>query len=264
MTSPRSPSCSTSWRRIAWGIVGVLPLAVAIAIAIPVARAALVAGLPRVADVRQQRQLTRALHGRGDLVLMTPARTGDAARADLAPVRDELAERVDVLVVDELDLVAAVLAGLTTAAAGSAFAITPARRPAALLCHVRKPLLATRSLDRCRARRQRRPPDRVAERGRRPRCGGAAVCRLERDVVVAGGGGAARGRCAGGLEVTRVGRNVGPCGEAVAPAAAHAVLAAAQELDRVGDDLDGLALASALGLPLAPLEATVDRHRTTL
>ena len=74
---------------------------------------------------------------------MATAGSGDPARADLAPIRDELPERRDVLVVDEGDLVLAVLAGLAAPAAGTAFAITPARRPAALLCHVRKPLLAT-------------------------------------------------------------------------------------------------------------------------
>src|SRR3954454_7952113 len=119
-----------------------LPLAVAVAVTIAVtARAALVARLAGVADVGQQRELTRPLDRRGDLVLVPPARSGDAARADLAAIRDELPERVDVLVVDELDLVAAVLAGLAASAAGTSLAITPARRPAALLCHVRKPLL---------------------------------------------------------------------------------------------------------------------------
>src|SRR5262245_26379466 len=120
---------------------GALPIAVAVAAvaAIP-ARAALVACLAGVADVREQRELARPLHRSGDLVLMPPAGSGDAARTDLAAIRDELPERVDVLVVDELDLVAAVLAGLAAPAAGTALAITPARRPAALLCHVRIPL----------------------------------------------------------------------------------------------------------------------------
>src|SRR6185503_11473787 len=94
-----------------------LALAVAVAIA-AVARAALVTGLAGVADVRQQRQLPRALHRRGDLVLMPPAGAGDPTRPDLAPIRDELAEGRDVLVVDEGDLVAAVLAGLAAPSAG--------------------------------------------------------------------------------------------------------------------------------------------------
>src|ERR1700686_3587409 len=41
-------------------------------------------------------------------------------------------------------------------------------------------------------------------------------------------------------------------------------VAAAQELHRVGDDVHRLALAPVLGLPLAPLQATVDRDRAAL
>src|SRR5689334_16907196 len=116
---------------------------VASAPAAPAAPAALVLIAPAaLADVRQQRQLTRALHRAGDLVLMTPAGAGDPARADLAPVGDELAQGGDVLVVDELDLVAAVLAGLASPTAASRLAITPARRPAALLCHCKETSLA--------------------------------------------------------------------------------------------------------------------------
>src|SRR4051812_19789514 len=92
---------------------------------------ALVVASAALADVRQQRQLTRALDRASDLVLVAPAGARDAARADLAPVGHELLQRVDVLVVDELDLVAAVLARLASPAAASSLAITPARRPAA-------------------------------------------------------------------------------------------------------------------------------------
>src|SRR5215216_6762853 len=81
------------------------------------------------------RSLASALDGRRDLVLVTAARTRDPARADLAALGDELAEGGDVLVVDELHLVLAVLAA---AAAGTTLAVSPARRPAALLRHVRK------------------------------------------------------------------------------------------------------------------------------
>src|SRR3954453_23309053 len=119
-------------------------MASGIGLAVPVApppAAALVALLAGLGHVRQQRQLAGALHGRRDLVLVTPAGAGDAPRPDLAALRDELAQRFDVLVVDELDLVAAVLARLATAAATDTLAISPARRPAALLRHVRKPLL---------------------------------------------------------------------------------------------------------------------------
>src|SRR5207237_9552223 len=46
--------------------------------------------------------------------------------------------------------------------------------------------------------------------------------------------------------------------------AAFAVLAAAEELDAVGDDLGRLALGTVLGLPLAPVEAPVDADRPAL
>src|SRR5215211_8046288 len=117
---------------------GIGGLPVAVAIAVP---AALVAAVGP--DVGQQGELAGALDRRGDLVLVPAARARDAARADLAAVGDELPQRGDVLVVDELDLVAAVLAGLATAAAGPALPITPARRPAALLRHSWNPLLVS-------------------------------------------------------------------------------------------------------------------------
>src|SRR4051794_26718809 len=63
-----------------------LPVTVTVAVAVAPA-AALVTGLAVVADVRQQRELAGPLHRRGDLVLVPPARPGDAARADLAAVR---------------------------------------------------------------------------------------------------------------------------------------------------------------------------------
>src|SRR5262249_4337934 len=128
------------------------------------------------------RELTRPLHRSGDLVLVPPAGSGDAARTDLAAIRDELPERVDVLVVDELDLVAAVLAGLAAPAAGSALAITPARRPAALLCPVRIPLGLPEVGWGTARRGSGNQPDGVAERawhatraGAAPPRGGAAA-----------------------------------------------------------------------------------------
>ena len=41
-------------------------------------------------------------------------------------------------------------------------------------------------------------------------------------------------------------------------------VARTKELYRVGDDIDRLALRAVLGLPLAPVEAAVDRHRAAL
>src|SRR5438034_11725389 len=91
--------------------------------AAPAAAATLLVSAGALAHVGQQRQLTRALDGTGDLVLMPAAGARDAARADLAAVRDELPQGDDVLVVDELHLVAAVLAGLPAPAAASGLAI---------------------------------------------------------------------------------------------------------------------------------------------
>src|SRR3954454_6775070 len=116
-----------------------MALPVAVAAAAAAAALALVrAGT--LADVRKQREFTRTLDRRRDLVLMPAARARDTALPDLAAVGDELAQGGDVLVVDELHLVAAVLAGLPASAAPSGLAITPARRPAALLRHCSKPL----------------------------------------------------------------------------------------------------------------------------
>src|SRR4051794_19888086 len=80
----------------------------------------------------------------------------------------------------------------------------------------------------------------------------------ERNVVVP----CAPRRCAG--EVGRVGRNVGLRCEPAAVLAATAAVAGAQELDRVGNDIDGLALVSLLVLPLAPVEAAVNSDRAPL
>src|SRR6185369_3937022 len=83
------------------------------------------------------------------------------------------------------------------------------------------------------------------------------VLLLERDVVVlrAATGGHGVGPQLGGLLEAAAGR----------PAAATlAVAARAQELDGVGDDLDRLALGAVLRLPLAPLEAAVDRDAAAL
>src|SRR5262249_44796552 len=130
-------------------------------------------------DVGQQRELARALDRAGDLDLVAAAGAGDAARADLALLGDELAQGRDVLVVDLLDLVAALLARLAPPAPRTALLVAPAHRLAASAC----------------LGHQRTGP-------RLRRCSGewADVAgkgtSLERDVVVAGRAG---GRC--GLEV---------------------------------------------------------------
>src|SRR5690348_12918247 len=77
---------------------------------------------------------------------------------------------------------------------------------------------------------------------------------LEGDVVVPA---AARRRA---FEIGAVGGRVAARGEAAAVAVAARSVARAEELHRVGDDLDALAFAAAFfGLPLAPVEATFDR-----
>src|SRR4051812_7375597 len=134
MTAPRSPSSSTSLSRIASGIAVASAAGwglVAVAIATATARAVLAATL---VDVGEQGELARALHRAGDLRLVATARAGDAARADLPLLGDELAQGRDVLVVDLLDLVATVLAGLAAPAAGAAPLVAPAHRLAAASC----------------------------------------------------------------------------------------------------------------------------------
>src|SRR5262245_11269398 len=67
---------------------------------------------------------------------MAAAGAADPARADLPALGDEPAQRRDVLVVDLLDLVLAVRAGLAATPAGTALLVAPARRLAcALLGH---------------------------------------------------------------------------------------------------------------------------------
>src|SRR5262249_47880235 len=70
---------------------------------------------------------------------MAPARAGDPARADLAALRDEAPQHRDVLVVDLVDLVPAVRAGLPTRGGLCALPVAPANRPSTLLCHSESP-----------------------------------------------------------------------------------------------------------------------------
>src|SRR5262245_15024721 len=68
-----------------------------------------------VRDVRDQRDLARALDRRLQLTLVHRAGARDAPRQDLAALRDERADQLDVLVVDVVDLVRAELADLAAA-----------------------------------------------------------------------------------------------------------------------------------------------------
>src|SRR5262245_40417488 len=58
---------------------------------------------PMLIRVRNQRQEARALDRRGQLALVERTRAGQAGRRDLAVLADEVAQRVDILVVDLLD-----------------------------------------------------------------------------------------------------------------------------------------------------------------
>src|SRR5579871_540709 len=81
-----------------------------------------------------------------------------------------------------------------------------------------------------------------------------AMCLLERNVVVG------RGREVGAARAQGFG---GARRHELVAAATVAVAAAAEELDALGDDLDGLALYAVL-LPLPPVEAAVDRDGPAL
>src|SRR5688572_18196149 len=68
-----------------------------------------------VRHVRNERDLTRALDGGLQLALVHRAGARDTARQDLAALRHERADQLDVLVVDVVDLVRAELADLAPA-----------------------------------------------------------------------------------------------------------------------------------------------------
>src|SRR5439155_8110351 len=141
---PRRPGAG--WPRASLALV-----AVAVAVSVSPATAAALLGGRRV-DVGQQRQLSRALHRAGDLVLVPAASARDPPRADLPLLGDELAQRHDVLVVRLLDLVLAERAGLAPACAGAASLLTPpGGLPAATLLRQRSlVLLVSESVRRCR------------------------------------------------------------------------------------------------------------------
>src|SRR3954447_24748987 len=94
-------------------------------------------------DVREEAKLAGSLHRLGELALMAPARPGDAGGTDLALLAHGAAQRAEVLVVDDVDLVATERARLPTpSGAGPLTAIAPARLlPAVattLFCHLRR------------------------------------------------------------------------------------------------------------------------------
>src|SRR4051812_37154980 len=107
-------------------------VAVAVAVTVATPAAATLALDRQGVDVGQQGELAGALDRARQLDLVAPAGAGDPPGADLALLRDVLAQGRDVLVVDLLDLVPAERAGLAPAAAGSAPLVTSPGRLAAV------------------------------------------------------------------------------------------------------------------------------------
>src|SRR4051812_50222159 len=116
---------------------------------------------------------------------MPPAGPGDTSGTDLALLAHSAAQRAEVLVVDDVDLVATERARLEPASAGHALLVTPAvRRPGStLLCHYLQPTFVCRIVSRRKAlessggRGARPPPPPPFERGPLPlnrKCSSAA------------------------------------------------------------------------------------------
>jgi len=116
----------------------VLPVAIAaVAIAASTATLTLAATL---GHVRQQSQLTRTLHSARHLALVPTARARDPAGPDLPAVGDEPPQCRDVLVVNLLDMIAAVRARLAPTRSRAALPVAPANRPSTLLRHLASPI----------------------------------------------------------------------------------------------------------------------------
>src|SRR5918997_5552168 len=97
-----------------------------------------------VGDVGKESDLASALYSVRELGLVAPARTGDPRRANLALVADRPAQRSEVSVVDDVDLVTAERARLAPSTPGRDLAATApavARRPSTstLVCHLVAP-----------------------------------------------------------------------------------------------------------------------------
>src|SRR3954451_24150976 len=118
MTSPRSPTFSTSLRRIAWAIPTTSRLRKPSSPGTQDQRRAPARRGPRTPEcdgwqssairyVREEPQLERTLDRDRELALVPTAASGDASRADLALLAHGPAQRSEVLVVDDVDLVLA-------------------------------------------------------------------------------------------------------------------------------------------------------------
>src|SRR5690554_5825260 len=112
------------------------------------------------AGVGEESHLARDLDGASDLTLLLDGDTGHAARADLAAVRDELAQERGVLVVDPVDLGGLERVDLLT------------RLARVDLCHGGSLQIKKKVRQSCRLERRL-----VRCRGRGPRIGVRAPCR---------------------------------------------------------------------------------------
>src|SRR4051812_2972994 len=99
-----------------------------------------------VGHVGQKAELAGALDRDRELLLVPAAGASDASGADLALLAHRAAQRAEVLVINDVDLVAAELARLAPATARGALLVTPARclLPATCFCHANS-LLPVRS-----------------------------------------------------------------------------------------------------------------------
>src|SRR4051812_19953786 len=148
---------------------------------------------------------------------MASAGAGDASGSDLALLAHRAADRPEVLVVDDVDLVATERARLEPASAGHALLVTPAvRRPGStLLCHYLQPTFV------CRIVSGRKALESSGGRGTgpaaRPHCE-RLLFPFERGVVV-GGAARSRPRGVGGAGGGRGGAPLGGAGGTPAPPA---------------------------------------------
>jgi hypothetical protein len=74
-------------------------------------------GLASLGGLGQQRDGAGAADGAGQLPLVPRAAAGDAARGDLAPLRNEVAQAAYILVVDQIDAIDTELANLAASEA---------------------------------------------------------------------------------------------------------------------------------------------------
>ena len=179
--------------------------------------------------VRQESHLAGALDGVGDVMLMLRASASDATGLDLATVGHVLTEKLSVLIVDELSVLLAELAVLTTR--------LTCRK---IISHVKIPFVW--QLRRTKAASH-------SKIGEQP---------LERDVLIVD---VDRGRRSHRCGRTCCGRR--SCGGVTALIVATLATTGAHKLDLIDDDLK-LAPALAVALPRAVAQLALDRDLVSL